>query len=49
MEDFLVLSAQYYRAFVAGIPTYVPADNHLYEVAQKSRVSVLTACKTVGG
>ena len=34
---------------VAGIPTYVPADNQLYEVAQKSRVSVWDACKAVGG
>lgn len=48
MEDFLVLSAQYYRAYVAAIPTYVPADQQLQEVGQKSRVAVWYACKTVG-
>ena len=49
MEDFLILSAQYFRAYVAAFPTYVPADNQLYEVAQKSRISVWDACKAVGG
>ena len=49
MEDFLVLSAQYYRAYVAAIPTYISSDNQLHEVATWSRVSVYNACKTVQG
>ena len=49
MEDFLVLSAQYYRAYGAAIPTYLSSDNQLHEVATWSRVSVYNACKTVQG
>ncbi|MCB0932068.1 MAG: hypothetical protein KDB71_09250 [Mycobacterium sp.] len=49
MEDFLVLAAQYFRAYVAAIPSYVPADEHLYEVAQKVDIGVLTACSAVQG
>jgi len=44
MEDFLVLSAQYFRAYGAAIPTFVPADEQLHEVAQKSRVALVSAC-----
>lgn len=47
MEDFLNLSAQYYRAYVAAIPTYLGFDNQLYEVGQKSRSAVLSACDAV--
>jgi hypothetical protein len=49
MEDFLVMAAQYYRAYVGAIPTYNNADNQLYEVAQKSRVAVVSACDLVQG
>ena len=49
MEDFLVLSAQYFRAYVAAISTYIPADSQLHEVATRSRVSVYAACKAVQG
>jgi len=48
MEDFLVFSAQYFRAYVAAIPTYVPADKQLFDVAQASQVAVWDACKNVG-
>lgn len=44
MEDFLVLSAQYFRAYGAAIPTFGPEDEQLHEVAQKSRVAVASAC-----
>ena len=47
VEDFLVLSAQYYRAFVNAIPTSTGADAKLYDVAQKIQVSVYAACKAV--
>lgn len=49
MEDFLILSAQYFRAYVGAIPTYVSSDNQLYEVAQKSRSAVRSACDLVQG
>lgn len=49
MEDFLVLAAQYYRAFVSAIPTQTGADAVLYDAAQKSRISVVAACDVVDG
>ena len=49
LEDFLVLSAQYYRAYVNAIPTSIPADEEIYGTAQAAQVSVYSACKTVQG
>lgn len=49
VEDFLVLSAQYYRAFVNAIPTSTGADTKLYSAAQKAQVSVYSACNIAQG
>jgi hypothetical protein len=49
VEDFLVLSAQYYRAFVNAIPSSTGADAKLYDAAQKLQVSVYSACKAAQG
>lgn len=44
VEDFLVLSAQYYRAYVSSVPTYTSADHHLYDVARQTSSAVKNAC-----
>jgi len=49
LQDFAVLSAQYRRAFVAAIPTYAPADNHLANAANFVSTTVLGACTAVSG
>jgi len=46
-EDFLVMSAQYLRAYIAAIPTYAPADQQLYEVARHLGAVLKGACKAV--
>ncbi|MEY8016867.1 hypothetical protein [Mycobacterium servetii] len=49
LQDFAVLSAQYRRAFVAAIPTYSPADNHLANAANYASTTVLGACAATTG
>jgi hypothetical protein len=46
-EDFLVMSAQYLRAYVAAIPTYIPADHQLYQVARYLGGAMNSACSAV--
>lgn len=48
LEDFGVLAAQYFRAYVAGIPTYSPADGYLNDTAAYVPVAVKAACTAVG-
>ncbi|MGB8405053.1 MAG: hypothetical protein WCE30_13405 [Mycobacterium sp.] len=42
--DFLTLSALYYRAYVASLPTYMPSDKSLYFVGQYTPGLVRSAC-----
>lgn len=48
-EDFLVMSAQYLRAYVAAIPSYVPADNQLWDVARYLGGAMDGACTAARG
>jgi hypothetical protein len=43
-QDFATLSAQYRRAYVQALPTYIPADNFLSETAISLGSVVKTAC-----
>jgi ABC-2 type transport system ATP-binding protein len=44
LQDFASLAAQYRRAFVVALPTYVPADNYLANAATYASTVVLGAC-----
>jgi hypothetical protein len=44
LRDFAELSAQYRRAYIQSLPTYVPADNFLSETAISFSSVVKTAC-----
>jgi hypothetical protein len=48
LEDFAVLSAQYVRAYVLAIPTYVVADQYLNQTASYSSGVIRQACQAVG-
>lgn len=48
LEDFAVLSAQYSRAYVQGLQSYVPADRYLYKTASYSNGAINAACQAVG-
>lgn len=48
LEDFAVLSAQYNRAYIQGLPTYVRADGYLNDAASYSPGVIGAACKAVG-
>jgi ABC transport system ATP-binding/permease protein len=47
LQDFATLAAQYRRAFVAAVPTYHAADNHLANAATYVATTVLGACSAV--
>ena len=47
-DDFASLAAQYRRAFVQSIPTYVPADGHLANAAAQLVATNVQACQAVG-
>jgi hypothetical protein len=47
LQDFATLAAQYRRAFVAAVPTYHAADNHLANAATYLSTTVLGACSAV--
>ena len=47
-QDFANLSAQYRRAFVTALPTYIATDNHLANAANYVSTTVLGACAAVG-
>jgi ABC transport system ATP-binding/permease protein len=47
LGDFATLAAQYRRAFVAAVPTYTPADNHLANAATYLSTTILGACSAV--
>lgn len=48
IEDFAVLSAQYRRAYAAGLPTYTSSDFYLVEAAARLTSTVYAACNAVG-
>lgn len=48
LRDFAVLSAQYRRAYVQALPTYIPADHYLVTVALKLGGLVQAACQAAG-
>ena len=45
MEDFLMLSAAYYRAYSKSVPTFAIPDGELYIAGQNAGVAVNAACK----
>ncbi|HJT90944.1 MAG TPA: hypothetical protein VJ777_03245 [Mycobacterium sp.] len=45
LEDFAVLSAQYRRAYVLSLPSYIPADNYLANSALLLSGVVKAACQ----
>ena len=49
LRDFAELSAQYRRAYVQSLPTYVPSDNFLSDTAISFGSVVKTACGAAGG
>ncbi|WP_343577735.1 hypothetical protein [Mycobacterium sp.] len=48
LEDFAALSAQYYRAFVVAVPSYVLADSYLEAAGAYSALTIRAACQVVG-
>lgn len=44
LRDFADMLAQYRRAFVVAIPTYLPADNYLAMVSTRLEALIETAC-----
>jgi len=48
ITDFAMLAVQYGRAFIQGMPTYAPADIHLYMVFLRAPGVIATACKAAG-
>ena len=47
-RDFAQLSAQYRRAYVQSLPSYIAADNYLANAANKLSGVVETACLAAG-
>jgi hypothetical protein len=48
LEDFAVLSAQYRRAYVNSLPSYIPSDNYLASAAVMVGGVVEGACLAIG-
>jgi hypothetical protein len=48
-RDFAELSAQYRRAYVESLPSYIAADNYLANVALEVSGVVQAACQAAGG
>lgn len=49
IQDFGALSAQYLRAYVNALPTYVPADSFLSATAHVTVPIVTQACQSIRG
>lgn len=49
IADFSVLAAQYWRAYVAALPTYGKADFYLAQVGKRLSQVVVQACGAFGG
>ncbi len=49
LQDFAVLSAQYRRAYAAGLTSYTPADSYLSRASVNLSSTIYEACKAVGG
>ena len=47
IQDLAVASAQYRRAYSAGLPTYTSADYYLAEAAVRTTSTIYAACKAV--
>ncbi len=45
LRDFADLLDQYRRAYIAAIPTYVPADNYLAKISSRTAALVGVACR----
>lgn len=48
IQDFAALSAQYRRAYVAGLPTYTSSDFYLADAAARVSSTVYAACNAAG-
>ncbi|GAT06154.1 uncharacterized protein RMCFA_6265 [Mycolicibacterium fortuitum subsp. acetamidolyticum] len=48
LQDFTALAAQYRRAYAQAIPTYTPADQHLYDASLYPVGVITAACKAAG-
>lgn len=48
IADLAVFSAQYWRAYVAALPTYTGADLYLDQVAGRSPAVIVFACRAFG-
>jgi hypothetical protein len=44
IEDFAIFAAQYWRAYVASLPNYTPADYYLAQVAGRLPTVIVQAC-----
>ncbi|MBS4728046.1 hypothetical protein MSM1_06670 [Mycobacterium sp. SM1] len=49
LQDFAVLSAQYYRAYAAALPSYAVEDKSLVQVPTGAVGGTVGACSAVGG
>lgn len=49
LRDFADLSAQYRRAYVVAIPTYLPADHDLTTASTRLAGTIGTACDAIDG
>ncbi|WP_142281736.1 hypothetical protein [Mycobacterium kyorinense] len=49
IQDFAMVIAQYLRAYVRGLPTYIASDSYLAAATNTTNAVVVEACKFVGG
>jgi hypothetical protein len=49
LQDFATMSAQYRRAYVQSLPSYIPSDNYLSSAAITLSALVEAGCRAVGG
>lgn len=49
LADFITFSAQYRRAYAAGLPSYIPADQYLAFSAASAASTVYNACRAPRG
>jgi hypothetical protein len=49
IRDFATFAGQYYRAYAKALPTYVPADSYIGQVAMRITGAIRDACKAAGG
>lgn len=49
LQDFAIMSAQYTRAYVQALPTYVASDMYLATTANATEMVIMKACQAAGG